>query len=570
MKRKSLRICAFVLTLLLVSLQAVYAQEESDFFQDTSTSTIVKDLVVDYGVNNQDTGDDSQKLQQAIDEVSALGGGRIILPAGTYYLMGIKLKDNVHLEIDSEATIVAFGPSGVIFGMGLSGKGTDALVTIRNVSIRGIGGSYTVDLRHGEVNEKLWFANCRNVDNFMIADFNILDHYTKMSGVTINLAEHEDQAFRARNGVVKNGDISNAHVGYGLIQVQLGYHILFKNLAGQGGVTLRLESGAVESAPPEMIIDQIYGRELSTRNGSSAFIMGSHTRKNGYVNLKNVYACSSGLAGSVGTGFVTPEEDSLGLTPGHFSPDCEIDSVHAVYGDSSQIKWKNFDMVPCPIRHKIADEQNEDGASYLAPSRSAMSVKDTAISVTNVTYEGFLYQKAIVSPEDEVPDCPPDVLTVSSDLLELGFESGNTGVDVSSNKEWEVEISDQWVTCEPAVGSLDAPLEISFQENEAPGSRSATIRLTGGDASRTITLIQAAKPTGIEMNFHPNPARDIMYLTCEEKASYKIFSSDGKLVKSSESDNTSFELSLAGLHKGIYFLKVESDWGAIVEPIIIQ
>lgn len=570
-RTKNFKIIVLIVTLVLPGFLQLHAQVESDFFKDTSTSVIVKDLVLDYGVNNQDEQDDSPLLQQAIDEVSALGGGKIMLPYGTYYLMGIFLKDNVHLMIDSATTIVGAAPTGVIFSMGLARKGADALVTIRNVSIRGNGGRYTVDIRHGEVNEKLWFANCRNVDNFMIADFNIQDHYTKMSGVTLNTGWYEDQYVMARNGVVKNGDVVNAHVGYGLIQVQCCSHVLFKNLSGQGGVTLRMESGAVANSPEYILIDDVWGRKISSRYGSSAFIMGAHTKKNGYVNIKNVYTISSGSGGGIGKGYVTEAEAAAGLTPGYFSPDSEVDSVHAVFGYNAQVKWKNFDMVPCPIRHLISDDKTGDSVSHLAPSFAAMSHNDTAISLTNVTWEGFKYQSnLIVSKEDELKDCPPDVITASNTLFEVGHDSGSITIAVASNKEWTVEETENWLDCSPLTGILDDTLLIMYAANSSAEERTATVVLNGGDATETLTLVQAGIPVGIDPVVYPNPASDLIYLTTGVTSSYQIYNLVGSEVRSSGNISDHFEISLAGLENGVYFLKVESEKGNYVKPIIIR
>lgn len=426
-----------------------YAQDvnEADFFEDgLSAVDTTLNLVSDFGVNASDTLDDSENLQQAIDFATQFpNGGRIDIPAGTYFFSGIKMKNNVHLVIDSMATLVATAPTGVMFSFGLNRKGNDALVTIRSVSIRSNGRKYTVDLRKGAVNAKLWFANCRNVNNFMIEGFRILDHYTKMSGVTLNLAQEGDQAFMATNGVVKNGDIENAHVGYGLIQVQCAKHVLFRDLAGQGGVTLRMESGAVADSPDYIKIDSIWARNISTRYGSSAFIMGAHTKVNGYVNIDTVYGFSSGSVGSVGRGFVTQEEAAAGKTPGYFSPDCVIKNVHGVFGPQAQVKWKNLDMIPCELRYLIPEEKNgPDGESYICPSFGVFGWNDTAITnITNITGEGYVYGKIIYTKEDEIADCSTvNVKNTLQGNVEIFPNPATDFVNVMATKEVTLFIYD--------------------------------------------------------------------------------------------------------------------------------
>lgn len=646
-----------IIALLLLALVNVSGQLESDFFADTTKNLLVIDLVEDYHAIVTDENDDSNLLQSAIDNVSAAGGGKVILQKGTYILTGILLKDNVHIVIDSGTLIRPPVNTGVIFALGLTRKGVDAEKTIRNVSIRGNGGSYIVDLRSGIINEKLWFANCRNVENFMVADFHILDHYTKMSGVTVNVAWNGDNYYMARNGVIKNGDVENAHVGYGLIQVQCGQHILFKNLAGQGGVTLRLESGAIDGTPDYIKIDDVWGRKISSRYGSSCFIMGSHTKQNGYVNIKNAYSFSSGFGGGIGKGFVTEEEAAAGLTPGHFSPDSEVDSVHAVFGYGAQVKWKNWDVVPCPIRHLISEEKGPDNESYIAPSITAMKWNDKEISLTNVTYEGFYFNDSIIDDSYELPDCPEDYLNPSAVLFEQGTESGSLNVDVSSNKEWVVEETADWLDVTPDTGRLDESIEIVYAENTITRNRSASIYLSAGslqkeivvaqsgvpevltlsadqlnaayeadalnfdittntewtiaydadwltvtplsgtgnetvqltftknvsteersvvlqvsgiDISDSLTLTQAGSPVGVKLDVWPNPGSDLMFINTDVKSSWQIISPSGQVLKRSDNEDFSFDLSLEGIEKGMYFLRVSSEKGSCVEPIIVQ
>lgn len=386
---------SLITLLCLVFATGLFAEPaESNFYKETIHLVDASvDLVKDYGANASDKRDDSEALQKAIDDMTKLSkGGKIRIPSGNYYLMDIELKSNVHLEIDKSAVIFPTTPTGIIFKMGLDRKGEDAHVTIKNVSIRGIGGPYTVDLRSGRVNEKLSFANCRNVDNFLIADFNVKDNYTKLSCVTINMAEHDGKFFRACNGIVKNGDVTKAHVGYGLIQAQLGYHILFKNLSGQGGVTLRLESGAVTKSTVEMNIDDLYARNISSRNGSSAFIMGAHAKVHGAVYIDGVETFGSAFAGGIGRGFTTREQAAEGYTAGHFSSRSIVKNVHAVYGTNATIKSKNLRLVPSKISHLVSKTKGPDGVSYKSPSIAAVKYSDPNITLMNVTAEGFEHQ----------------------------------------------------------------------------------------------------------------------------------------------------------------------------------
>ncbi len=381
------------LSLLALSFATIARSDvnESDYFKDTigDVSRSV-DLVKDYQATATDREDDSQSLQRAIDEMTKLPqGGKIYLPEGDYYLAGIVMKPNVHIVVDAKATLLPTEP-GMMFTFGRVAKAN-------NVSIRGKGGRYTVDLREvPSGNIKMAFANFREVENFMIADFNILDNFTRLSSITLNLGEFDGKYSRPRNGVVKNGHVDKGHFGYGLIQAQVGYKILFKDLSAVGGVTLRMETGAVAKAPVEINLDQIYARNISIKDGHGGTMMGSHVRQNGHADIDGVYAESAIFAASVGIGFANKEEAARGLKAGRFASSSVIKNVHAVYGTKAQLKPKNFHEIPESLKHLISKQVNPDGVSYNGPSAAPARCLDPDIQMTNVSGEGFEHLKDLI------------------------------------------------------------------------------------------------------------------------------------------------------------------------------
>ena len=61
--------------------------------------------IVDYGAKADTTQLSTTALQKAIDDCSAAGGGRVIVPAGNYKTGSIRLKSGVHLYIEHGATL---------------------------------------------------------------------------------------------------------------------------------------------------------------------------------------------------------------------------------------------------------------------------------------------------------------------------------------------------------------------------------------------------------------------------------------------------------------------------------
>ena len=61
--------------------------------------------IVDYGAKADTTQLSTTALQKAIDDCSAAGGGRVIVPAGSYKTGSIRLKSDVHLYLEHGATL---------------------------------------------------------------------------------------------------------------------------------------------------------------------------------------------------------------------------------------------------------------------------------------------------------------------------------------------------------------------------------------------------------------------------------------------------------------------------------
>ena len=64
--------------------------------------------VLDYGAVADDDKLDTQAIQKAIDEVSEKGGGKVVIPKGTYDTGAITLKDNVNLCLEDKETKLQF------------------------------------------------------------------------------------------------------------------------------------------------------------------------------------------------------------------------------------------------------------------------------------------------------------------------------------------------------------------------------------------------------------------------------------------------------------------------------
>jgi len=411
-----------ITTVLLLSVSiSINGQNETDFYTEKNHLVSTTKSILDFGAIANDVSDDSQALQNAIDDASSQpNGGKVTIPAGTFYLKKIYLKSNVHIEIDKNA-IIKIAPwedlsqlkNYSLFFL------TVKNALIENVSIRcsQVGEKYTIDFRNLD-NPNIRAFQLNNVDNFYVGDFYVIDDNTKFSAVTFGTEDYSPSAVgwnAPKNGIIKNGDIVSAHYGYGLVQAQAATNVLFKNLSGQGGVTLRFETG-YDKMNEEQIggLFNCYGRNISCTDGNAAYMMSPHAIQNGHVDIQGINAVNCGFACRIGKGYVKKDQEGIeGVFPGTFSESSIIKDVIATYGESAQVKSKHFKYLPCSLRHLISKDYNIDGESYSAPA--ICPILNTAygngegyfdVNISNVSSNDFTeLSNDILHETDAVVDC---------------------------------------------------------------------------------------------------------------------------------------------------------------------
>lgn len=136
--------------LLILVFFACIANSDAAYTEVMKTDGPEKNLKTDYHlVDDNAEVDQSDKLQKAIDEMSEKGGGRLIIPKGTYQFFGVAMKSNVHILLE-QGTVIR--PSLIKAGKVcvltfVSDEGPERFV--ENVSIRGLNGRYTIDFSQG-------------------------------------------------------------------------------------------------------------------------------------------------------------------------------------------------------------------------------------------------------------------------------------------------------------------------------------------------------------------------------------------------------------------------------------
>ncbi|WP_370978390.1 carbohydrate-binding protein [Agaribacterium sp. ZY112] len=360
-------------TLSLAFAQSALSLQESDFYTASHSSASVN-LVNDYGVDNNFATDDSQALQRAINDISSSGGGIIKIPSGNYSFAKVKMKSDVRLEIDSAATI---RPSHVASGnYSIFDFGNFDKSTVKNVSIAGVNGQFKIDLRN-VVNGNVFAFTFSRTENFNVENVYIHDKNTKFQSFGFGHTTVNSNHYVPRNGLIKNAHAENTHYGYGLVQIQAGENILFKDISGTGGVTLRLESGwsvmnKIQPASRTPKIDAIYARNVSCQDGQAALFLMPHTIDQGFFDVRDVTSNSCEFAVKTEKGWVNQNfYAGMGLTEGSFSEDSIVDNIKSTYGHTAEIRAIMQRFIPCDLRDKIgAAGDNEE--MNVAPAIAAV------------------------------------------------------------------------------------------------------------------------------------------------------------------------------------------------------
>ena len=67
---------------------------------------------------------------------------------------------------------------------------------------------------------------------------------------------------------------------------------------------------------------------------------------------------------------------------------------------------------------------------------------------------------------------------------------------------------------------------------------------------------------------YPNPVKDLLHVRCDDMRQYDVFTIDGKLIRSSQTNNNEDVIGFSGLESGMYMVRITSDKGVVTRRII--
>ncbi len=163
-----------------------------------------------------------------------------------------------------------------------------------------------------------------------------------------------------------------------------------------------------------------------------------------------------------------------------------------------------------------------------------------------------------------------DYVTANVSQLFINEEGAERSVIVSSNIDWTVMSSVDWISASLLSGSGDGQLSLTIDPNQINIERSGTITISGGTQSVTITVSQDAgdmvnvlEETTDKMVLFPNPTDGSIQLSNLPSGTYpalvEIVDLTGKSIflQEHQIDNSELVLNLAKLIPGTYLLNLK-------------
>ncbi len=171
----------------------------------------------------------------------------------------------------------------------------------------------------------------------------------------------------------------------------------------------------------------------------------------------------------------------------------------------------------------------------------------------------FVLLFACSASEPTAEEVIPENLTVSSFVLFSAIEETRS-IKISSNLDWRVNNSLDWVTVSPTSGSNNGDINLTVTSNPTSAQREGVISLTGGNLSRTIQIRQPG--TVQEVTTPPSGGIDATRAPSEnfDLSTWKLS------IPVDEGDGTATDISVSGLNSGYEnssFFYTASDGGMV-------
>lgn len=139
------------------------------------------------------------------------------------------------------------------------------------------------------------------------------------------------------------------------------------------------------------------------------------------------------------------------------------------------------------------------------------------------------------------------LLTISNTTLNFNFQNQTLSTNITSNLNWHISSSDNWVSYSPSSGNGNQMLDISVNANSLLVPRTATVSISGLGLTRLIKIVQTAFVPTLSVsssNFNFSSASSSQIVQVSSNTQWQINSSESwiSINPQNGSNNGSFEI----------------------------
>jgi hypothetical protein len=199
------------------------------------------------------------------------------------------------------------------------------------------------------------------------------------------------------------------------------------------------------------------------------------------------------------------------------------------------------------------------------------------MSVITVTADGIDSQEIFVY---QVPASP--VLSISPSELSIdAAENSRVSFDITSNTYWNITSSAHWLKAGIESGQNSKTVTLTASVNHTGSNRTGSVTVTAGSVTpQTITVTQGHTAVSVpgeplagqqeEAGYvFPNPVQDVLNIKLYGlPAEIRLYTLEGKKIMDLKAENTSLNINMTGINKGIYFLHIISQDKTTIEKIV--
>ncbi len=215
------------------------------------------------------------------------------------------------------------------------------------------------------------------------------------------------------------------------------------------------------------------------------------------------------------------------------------------------------------------------GNGIVTAAFTANSTVLQQVATITVTVAGLPSQQVTVTQAGALP-----ILLVSPTNQDVGYQSGQSGFNVTSNTNWTAVSGSSWCTV-TSSGTGNGTITATYSENPTNAGRVATITINvAGLSPKEVTVTQEMSSVSVNASpiktysIYPNPAKGPITVTPADlntqTVEISVLDAIGTTVYHQfKVGSESYSVDLSSLARGNYFVRITSEKGSKVSKILL-